>query len=193
MRVRSRSAGPIHGLLDGAASHTLKVPNEEKPLKAHRPARVKRALAIAIGGSAFAVLGGHAADAADSTETTWTAISTTAMGITGDIVLAEDRITFANGESLVIAPVSGAAAGIFRVDPPQNPVLLQGNTLCGGRGPARFIVTARKEEAADLDASQNLYLKVFSGADVPPASTLLGSSSMAPGLCASFNYEREGS
>lgn len=164
-------------------------------MKAHRPARVKRALTIAIGLSAFPVLGGHAADAAeaaDSAGTKWTAISTTAMGITGDIVLAEDRITFANGESLTIAPVNDAPAGIFRVDPPQNPVLLQGNTLCG-EGPARFIVTAREEAASGLDASPILYLKVFSGENAPPASTLLGMASDAPDLCAILNYEREGS
>jgi hypothetical protein len=161
------------------------VPNEEEPLKAHRAARVKRALAIAIGLSALAVLGGHAAAMTlklpNPPWTKWTAISTTAMGITGDIVLAEDRITFANGESLSIASVSGAAAGIFRVDPPQNPVLLQGNTLCGD-DPATFIVTAREEG-----------LKVFSGENAPPASTLSGMSSDAPDLCGILNYEREGS
>jgi hypothetical protein len=34
----------------------------------------------------------------------WTAVSTTPLGVTGDVTFAPDRITFGNGKSLALAP-----------------------------------------------------------------------------------------
>ena len=62
-----------------------------------------------------------------------TATSTTAMSITGNIVLAPDRIVFQNGASLHLVLVrqvpdfaddlGKVAATLYRLDPPGNPVL----------------------------------------------------------------------
>jgi hypothetical protein len=75
----------------------------------------------------------------------WEAVSTTAISITGDVTFAPGRITFGNGKSLPLAaagsvpgfgaPTGAVDATLYRVTAPDDPVLLHGNRLCGGRGP----------------------------------------------------------
>jgi hypothetical protein len=75
----------------------------------------------------------------------WTAYSKTAEAITGDITFSPERITFGNGKSLALAS-AGVVPGFetlgsrgqstrYRVTAPDDPVLLNGNRLCGGRTP----------------------------------------------------------
>jgi hypothetical protein len=72
----------------------------------------------------------------------WEALTSTALAITGDILLSESRITFENGASLELAYVGivpdvvpdlpkGTLARIYRVVHPQVLVLLHRNRLCG--------------------------------------------------------------
>jgi hypothetical protein len=73
---------------------------------------------------------------------TWAATSKTAIAITGDIVVDDYSITFANGKSLAIEPYeagrvwdwSGSgknvAGDVFTADSSANPKLLNGNKLC---------------------------------------------------------------
>jgi hypothetical protein len=74
----------------------------------------------------------------------WEAVSTTALAITGDVTFSPDRITFGNRKSLPLAPAGTApnfdgsgkkTATLYRVMAPDDPVLLHGNRLCGGKGP----------------------------------------------------------
>lgn len=89
---------------------------------------------------AFAFLAASASPAlADCAH--WTATSTTSISITGDITTCKGSIAFGNGKSLKLDFVGqkngswalGAAdhALIYRVRTPSDPVLLNGNTLCG--------------------------------------------------------------
>lgn len=72
----------------------------------------------------------------------WTATSTAAIAITGDVTVRADRLVFSTGASLPIrmvrklsytddAGVTGPAT-LFRVLKPADPVLLHGNRVCGG-------------------------------------------------------------
>lgn len=78
----------------------------------------------------------------------WTATSRTAISITGNIKTCRNSVTFGNGKRLnleyegkkngpwvVGSQLSGA---VYRVSPPSDPELLNGNTLCAQK--ARYIV-----------------------------------------------------
>ena len=81
----------------------------------------------------------------------WEAVSTTASSITGNVRFSPDRITFQNGKSLPLEPAGvvpqfGEAMGtvsatLYRVTKPDDPALLQGTRLCGGKEgtPARHL------------------------------------------------------
>lgn len=121
--------------------------------------------------------------------TAWTATSTTAISITGDIVVEEERIVFANGAELRIVPVDPEVAGVYRVEPPADPELENGNRLCG-RDLVRFVALGRSADSASLSDSPSLFLKVFDGDSPPPASAAVGMSAGGAGLCATYNYAR---
>jgi hypothetical protein len=116
---------------------------------------------------------------------TWIAVSNTAMAITGDIVLDDYSIRFANGRNLDIEPFDTEVVAnwtgfgdptpgnIFKVDPPTDPKLLNGNTLCGEK--VTYIVTT-------LPHDGELTLNVYSSKQ-PPKSV--------DGICASYSYEAD--
>jgi hypothetical protein len=114
----------------------------------------------------------------------WIAVSNTAMAITGDIVLDDYSIKFANGRSLDIEPYDtevvadwtgfgGTPGNIFKVNPPTDPKLLNGNTLCGDK--VTYVVTT-------LPHDGELTLNVYSSKQ-PPKSV--------DGVCASYSYEAD--
>jgi hypothetical protein len=109
----------------------------------------------------------------------WTATSSTAMAITGDIAVAADSITFGNGASIGIKQAAPDRPDVFIIDPPSNPVLLQGNGLCGDQPPT-FLTLYRD--------GGSLALSVFDGPDMPPSPA--GALDTPPGLCATYHYEQ---
>lgn len=120
----------------------------------------------------------------DDLDGAWSATSTTAMSITGDITVTDAALQFADGQRMAWTledrragdwaglgqQVEGA---IYKVAEPADPTLLRGNTLCGQ--PVTYIVLSLVE-AGDLGMS------VFTGASAP---------SDADGLCASYFYARQ--
>jgi len=109
----------------------------------------------------------------------WTAVSTTAMSITGDIEVADDSITFQNGERIGLEAVP-QATGIFTLDPPTaNPVLLNGNYLCGPNAPPKYLALPTDGTTA--------YLLAFDGPDVPK---LAADPLDQTGICALYTYQR---
>lgn len=114
----------------------------------------------------------------------WTAASTTAIGITGDITLSPTRLTAA-GRTFPLAVAADVkdftsntgmqAARILRVTHPSDPILKNGNTLCGA--PVRWIAVYRS------DGGKSLNLSAFTGGRQPTGET--GSN-----LCGTFLYTR---
>lgn len=113
----------------------------------------------------------------------WSATSTTAMSITGDITVTDAALRFEDGQRMAWAfedRQTGDWAGlgqqvegaIYKVAEPADPTLLRGNTLCGQ--PVTYIVLS-PVEAGDLGMS------VFTGASAP-ANT--------DDFCASYFYSR---
>ena len=124
----------------------------------------------------------------------WTAYSKTALSITGDVTLASDRITFGNGKSLPLAPAGDVAgfkgddgkpvnATLYRVTAPDDPLLLNGNRLCGGRGPqpATFVVVWKRPVGVKGDPDLRT-MAAFSGSERPREAG-------GPNLCGTYNYE----
>jgi hypothetical protein len=117
----------------------------------------------------------------------WVAVSTTAMAITGDIETSPGTLRFSTGDSLTLVPVAQQVQGqwqmfgapttadIYRVEPPSDPKLLQGNTLCGV--PVTFMGVLRPGPDA-------LILNVYSG-EQPPR----GEDPDLDNLCATFTYQ----
>ncbi len=125
----------------------------------------------------FLVSGSAASYAQDDV---WKASSTSATAVTGDIAVGTDRIVFANGESIRLVPVEGRR-GVFKVDPPANPVLMNGNRLCGEED-----VTYVALALASNDNS--LFMKVFEGSDVPLEA--VADPNPQQGTCATYNFSR---
>lgn len=111
----------------------------------------------------------------------YVAVSTTAMSITGDIELDDDGIRFANGEKLAFSSkVSDAIevdgeeieASVFEVTEPSDPLLENGNRLCG-QGDVTYIATWRSQ--FDLTT-----VAVFTTLDAPSSDAE---------MCASYSYD----
>lgn len=109
----------------------------------------------------------------------WKASSNTATAVTGDITLGTDRIVFANGENITLVPVEGRR-GVCKVDPPANPVLMNGNRLCGEQD-VTYVVLAQ-------GSNDSLFMKVFEGADAPMEA--VADPEPQKGTCATYNFSR---
>jgi hypothetical protein len=112
--------------------------------------------------------------------------STTSLSITGNIRVSPTSITFQNGKSLAIqdagtvtvkAITGDATQGqLYRVMSQSNPVLLQGNYLCGREVPKWIVILKTKRIGGDVDPRS---LMVYDTSQKPPA----GSN------CAVYTYE----
>ncbi|MCR6499814.1 hypothetical protein MUO32_12260 [Shinella sp. CPCC 101442] len=111
----------------------------------------------------------------------YAAISNTAMSITGDIEFDDFGITFQNGKKIVFDELIGdtfvvdgrqVPASVYSVAEPKDPVLLNGNRLCGA--PVTYV-------ASWGGATENdTIVAVFSTEDAPESSDE---------MCASYTYE----
>lgn len=126
---------------------------------------------------------------ANAASTSWKAFSTTAMAITGDIVMSPDSITFANGDSLKLQIVDSAASTgqtLYKVLGRRNPTLLNGNHLCGTQA-VNYLLTEPIQMFAnqrDLQLSVYLYPDVLRLKDLP----LKDQSDPMRSLCAIYTY-----
>lgn len=114
---------------------------------------------------------------------TFVAISNTAMAITGDIEFDDFEIVFENGEKLVFDELVGdtfmvsgeeVGASVYSVRDPADPVLNNGNRLCGN-GDVTYVAAW----SAVFDDSL-MVVAVFDTQDVPGSDA---------DMCASYTYE----
>ncbi|HEV7252323.1 MAG TPA: hypothetical protein VGN97_04390 [Mesorhizobium sp.] len=112
-----------------------------------------------------------------------TALSDTAMSITGDVTLDDFGITFANGEALAFSALVGDAfevsgeqvpASVHEVEAPADPVLENGNQLCGS-GNVTYVANWLIP-GSDTDT----VIAVFDTQDVPQSDAE---------ACATYTYE----
>jgi hypothetical protein len=129
-------------------------------------------LALAMG--AVAVSPALAVDATGN----WTAVSNTAMSVTGDITVSGSAIKFQNGASISLKPVSGAPR-LFAIAPAANPELLNGSHLCSPTEGPNYVALAQ--------LGTTLTLLAFDGPDKP---TLKENPLEQDDICALFTYAR---
>ena len=100
----------------------------------------------------------------------WVPIDRITMGVTGDLTLSGETLTFGNGASLHLKLIAARKRGhwsaaneleegdVYKVDPPANPVLLRDNTLCDK--PATYIVLS-------YPVAHDAFLNVYTGPNPP--------------------------
>jgi hypothetical protein len=125
---------------------------------------------------------------AQTTSETWTPVGRVAQATTGRVTFTPNEITFQNGKSLPLAR-SGemlfrpepkkkkVRADLYRVSPPDNPVLENGNTLCKGKQIAYVLVWKSEKVANEADPRT---LAPFSGQKL---------SANSPDDCGRYNYD----
>lgn len=145
------------------------------------PARVGNAISAARRGvlAAAAVLllpGGALADQL-------LGISNTAMAITGDVEFSDYGLVFADGQELVFDELLGDTfivdgeevyGSVFSILEPANPVLLNGNTLCGD-SPVTYLANWGLDDVTTVIA-------MFDTEEAPASDAE---------MCASYTYEYE--
>ncbi len=108
----------------------------------------------------------------------WAAINRVAQTITGHVTFTPSEITFQNGKSLSLAqggqmlfrPEAKAKkvmADLYRVTPPDDPVLENGNKLCKGKSVAYLIVWKSEKVGKQADPRT---LAPFSGQNLAAGS-----------------------
>ena len=121
--------------------------------------------------------------------THWQAMSTTAMSITGDITLSNNRLTFSNQDFLAIEPVDRNAEDgqtLFRVTTKTNPELLNGNLICGNQ-PIDYLLVQISGEVtgqSDMQLKAYYYPEQLRLADLP----LKDKDSLTHLMCALYTY-----
>lgn len=119
------------------------------------------------GGSVLLIGCGVAADPGSSKQTTvlpmqseWLALSTTAVAITGDISLSDRELKFSNDESIPLDllehdPQTGRT--LFELTGRVNPVLLNGNLLCGQKPVDYLVVQVTEGMSGQSDMQMTAY------------------------------------
>ena len=131
------------------------------------------ALCLALSG-----LAGTASGQTSPAPENWTPIGRTAQTVTGRVTFAPSEITFQNGKSLPLArggqmlfrpepKKRKVMADLYRVTPPDQPVLENGNTLCKGKPVAYLIVWKSEKTGKEADPRT---LAPFSGPKFTPGS-----------------------
>ena len=109
----------------------------------------------------------------------WIADSKTAMSITGDVVFTPSRLAFQDGKWIAIRRESHGAYETYRILSHTNPVLLNGNTLCGPSAPSYF--TIRYDRTAS--STETTIATAFYTGTKPPRHW-----DDPANLCATFTY-----
>jgi hypothetical protein len=128
---------------------------------------------------------------------TWLALSTTAMSITGDIVLTSSQITFQNGETLAIRPIEkddDLGLVLYQVTSKTNPILLNGNTFCGTTPVDYLTVQTDSRKTYNTESTRtgmnDMSLTVYRYPDVMRIKDLplRDNTDIHHSLCAIYNY-----
>ena len=123
----------------------------------------------------------------------WSASSTTAISITGNLRFEPKQITFYGGAKLALNAVGQSGkfkdgndsvdAKIYKVSGPADPLLLNGNHLCGNKHQSRSItfIAIWHPEALPGDSSARS-MAVYSNETAP-------NSTGGKGFCGLYNYQ----
>ena len=117
--------------------------------------RFELALLVALTGQTATAIG-------QTTPEMWTPVDRVAQTVTGQVRFSPSEITFQNGKSLSLArggqmlfrpepKQRKVMADLYRVTPPDDPVLERGNRLCKGKAVAYLIVWKSEKTGKEAD------------------------------------------
>src|SRR5262245_16103631 len=137
----------------------------------------------------LATVGGSSAAHAND----WLKADLYANAVTGNITVYSNEIKFQNGARISIVPAGQTHTTIFQINPPSNPKLNNGRNLCAQMSPngslaPTYVAYGELEARPGLSWSKLLYVKIFAGPEVPPATVVNDPSSNDPGFCGLFWY-----
>lgn len=123
------------------------------------------------------MMGAAASEPTPATET-WIPTSRNAQAVTGKVTLAPGQMTFQNGKTLALSrggqmlfrgekKKKKVMADLYRVTPPDDPALENGNKLCGGKPAAYLIVWQSEKVGKEVDPRT---MVVYSGPKFDPGS-----------------------
>ncbi|QUS56052.1 hypothetical protein [Pseudovibrio brasiliensis] len=112
----------------------------------------------------------------------WSAVSTTAMSITGDVVVGMTSITMETGSVLHIKPVQSSVPNLYRFTGADMLMLIRDNKFCLPATTDGYLVLS-------YPGKNMLAIDVFDG-DMPP--TAVDNMESQSNFCASYNYEMPG-
>jgi hypothetical protein len=123
-----------------------------------------------------------------TTPKTWHAVSRTATGVTGDIIVTRGQIVFQNGASIQIKAIDQSldtGTTLYQVVSKTNPELLNGNLLCG-QDPVNYVTLEQlgPKRAYDLSMTVYYYPEELRLKDLP----LRDKTDLSRTLCAIYNY-----
>ena len=135
-------------------------------------------LALTVFAAAPCTLGGLQAAIAQRAPEAWTPIDRMSQTITGRVTFTPTTLTFQNGKSLTLSQggqmlfrpepkQKKVMADLYRVTPPDDPVLENGNKFCKGKPVAYLIVWKPEKVGKDVDPRT---LAPFSGQKFTPGS-----------------------
>lgn len=139
---------------------------------------------IVAAGVALVAFGAVAQPANLDLDGAWQAYSKTAMSITGDVTVTDRAVEFTDGVTLPWVFVGtdtgdwdltrqSLEGAIYKLTPPSDPTLRNGNTLCGSA--VSFIVLAN-------DKPDTLVMAVFTSISAPKPTS--------DDLCATYYFTR---
>jgi hypothetical protein len=150
-----------------------------------------------------ALLASHPTIAQSDPPIKWTAMSTTAMGITGDIIETKDQLVIQHqhlkltpvrklegrdlgySAKLLYATLNNETRGeLYKTYLPANAHLQGTNTLCGRNATSWIVVL----HTVDRNGGINLDLAFFSGSEQPDLTPAAISNSRE--LCSTFWYQK---
>ncbi len=125
---------------------------------------------------------------AESAPEIWTPIGRIAQTITGRVTFSPNAITFQSGKSLTLAgggqmlfrpepKQKKVMVELYRVTPPDDPVLENSNELCKGK-PVAYLIVWKSEKIGNEDDPRTL--APFSGPKFTPGS---------PDDCGRYTYD----
>jgi hypothetical protein len=171
---------------------------EVKVVNEHDGGPLKKGMVLVAGGFILAAVVAPVQNGGARAATTkWSAMSTTAMSITGDIAISANDLTMAGadyplthvaaaptqqraGIGQVVAITQPTGADLYRVKIPGALKLQNGNTLCGGKDVTWLVVVS--------GSGPTLALAFLAGSAQPSLDGSALSNSTA--LCGTFTYGR---
>ena len=121
----------------------------------------------------------------------WSATSSTAMAITGDIAIHQDKVVFENGVQMGTEVISNQdGSKVLRIKDNATKQLKKGNTLCGA---ASDPIDTKAAFLVMQETGKNMLMTVYAGDDLPVFAADADPKAKAKSddkVCATYSFSK---